>query len=279
MSVYSKEHPEYLSEAFQSLADQTRKADEIVLVEDGAISAELDAVINEYREVLNIRSVRLATNQGLAAALNTGLMYCSYDIVARMDTDDVALPNRFETQILFMKQHPEISVSSAQIEEFVDCYKTLSVRRLPLEHKEICKFAKRRNPLSHPVAVFRKRAVQAVGGYPPVFPEDYGLWSLMLQHGYKMANLPDILLRMRTNRDFIRRRGFSFLRGEINLLRFQKRIGFLSWRDFIVNLAIRSAFRLPPEQIRYVLYRLVRRNRMKNSMTVCKVSRNYYNEN
>ncbi|WP_018526598.1 glycosyltransferase [Alkalispirochaeta alkalica] len=259
MSVYAKECPGYLREALQSLADQTLKADEFVLVEDGSLGSDLKAVIDEYRDVLNIKSIPLATNQGLASALNEGIKHCSYDLVARMDSDDIALPHRFQKQITFMAQHPEVSASSALIEEFDATGRTISVRRLPLDHEELLRFAKRRSPLSHPVAIFRKRAVEAVGGYPLIFPEDYALWALMLRRGYKMANMPDVLLRMRTDQAFIARRGPAFLKGEVALLHYQRQIGFLGWRDYAINLIIRAAVRLPPAPVKRLLYKLARR--------------------
>ncbi len=259
LSVYSKEKPQYLHDCLSSLATQTLAADQIVLVEDGPIGVDLQQVINGFKPTLAIQSVVIKTNVGLAGALNEGLKHCAYDLVARMDTDDVALPTRFEKQIAFMLAHPEVDVSSAWIEERDQEMQTiLSIRKLPTTDAHIASFAKRRNPISHPAAIFRKSAVSAVGGYPLVFPEDYALWSLMLQQGFHFANIPEVLLHMRTGKDFLSRRGLNFLKGEIGLLKYQKRIGFLSSWDFFINLLIRSAVRLPPAWVKKILYKLAR---------------------
>lgn len=259
MSIYVRESHLYLEECLKSLSSQTRKAAEIVLVEDGPISGELTAVIDRYCFELPIKRIKLEVNQGLAAALNEGLKHCSNEIVLRMDTDDVALPHRFERQVKFMQENPEISVASAWVEERDnEMAEDGFLKIMPEHHCEILTFAKRRNPINHPVAIFRKSAVLAVGGYPLVFPEDYALWSLMLVKGYKFYNAQEVLLYMRTGDAFIERRGLSFFKGEIGLLRFQKNIGFLSNVEFFLNFMLRAAIRLPPAAIRKYLYKTMR---------------------
>ena len=159
MSVYFRERPEYLDLCLKSLVDQTVKPTEIILVEDGPISNELKSVIDSYRSTLNIVSERLEKNVGLARALNEGLKRCSFPLVARMDTDDIAVEDRFKLQIEFMESHPEVSVSSGFIEEWSQDYShILSIRHLPIDHESISKFAKKRSPISHPAVIFSKRS-------------------------------------------------------------------------------------------------------------------------
>ncbi|GAB6034737.1 glycosyltransferase [Galenea microaerophila] len=259
MSVYFKEKPEYLEACLQSLDEQTVKPDEVVLVEDGPISFELKAVIERFRESLNIVSVLLEQNVGLACALNEGLKHCSYDLVARMDTDDIALPNRFEKQVAFMQENPDVAASSGFIEEFNDTGDVVSQRVLPLEHGALVNFAKKRSPLSHPAVIFRKQAILAVGGYPEFRnAQDYALWSLLIVKGYKLANLPDILVRMRTGSEMMGRRGVEFLKREVTLIKFQRSIGFLTLNEYIFNLLARSVLRLSPLFIKRWLYKVAR---------------------
>jgi glycosyltransferase involved in cell wall biosynthesis len=261
ISVYSKESPAYFNEAFQSIwVQQTLKPDQIVLVKDGPLTPELDDEIARWQEELGdlLTVVRLPTNVGLGAALNAGLPHCRFDLVARMDTDDISLPDRFEKQVAFMQTNPDVVASSAFIEEFDETGQGVFVRRLPEGHKEILRFSKKRCPLSHPVVMYRRDAVLAVGGYPPFFPEDSALWSLLIVRGYRLTNIPDVLLRMRTSRDFIHRRGLAFLKGEIKLLGYQKRIGFLTLPQYWMNLAIRIGIRLPPAFVRRWLYKVAR---------------------
>lgn len=259
MSVYIREKPQYLHNCLASMVDQVLPPTEIILVEDGPITPELCDQIDLFRDRLNIVSVKLNVNVGLSAALNAGLKYCSYDLVARMDTDDVSLPERFLRQVEYMQRFPQVSVLSAWVEERDQDMKSVrSVRRLPAHHAEIARFAKRRSPVSHPVVIFRKSAVLSVGGYPAVFPEDYGLWSIMMVRGHEFANLQEVLLLMRTGEDFITRRGVGFLKGELKLLSYQRSIGFLTLFDYVVNYAIRCAVRLPPDWVKKALYKFAR---------------------
>lgn len=259
MSVWAADCPLQLRESLESLCEQSRRADEIVLVQDGPLTPELEDVIHAYKRDLNIVSVPLDENQGLASALNTGLKHCRAPLVARMDSDDIALPERFEKQLAFMQEHPEISVSSCWIEEFCDESLDTSIRRLPTEHSNILNFAKLRCPISHPAAIFKKDDVLAVGGYPSFRKaQDYALWSLMLNDGKQFANLDVLLLKMRVPGSFYSRRAASHFRYEIKVLNLQRRIGFISRYEYMRNLAMRFMLRLSPVAMKKVLYRVAR---------------------
>jgi glycosyltransferase involved in cell wall biosynthesis len=260
MSVYDQESPVNLVESLQSLSMQTFKADQIVLVEDGPISHKLKSVIDSYRKCLNIVSVRLPENVGLGAALNEGLKYCQYDLVARMDTDDIAFPTRFEKQVAFMCDHPEISASSAGVEEWnEDLTRKTGQRCLPTDPERLAKFAQTRSPLSHPVAIFRKSDILAVGGYPALRKaQDYGLWSLLITRGYKLSNLPDVLLKMRTGDGLLARRGWNYFKQEAKLIKYQRDIGFLSYHNYIRNLLLKGALRLSPAFLKRLAYQHAR---------------------
>ena len=259
MSVYEKEQAAYLNECLKSLVCQSLPPSEIILVEDGPIPADLINIIEKYSLILPIKIVRIEKNGGLAAALNVGLKHCTNELIARMDTDDVSLPYRFERQVKYMSSHPHIDVSSAWIEERDErMANVLFVKKLPLEHDEILKFSKKRNPISHPVSIFKKSAVMSVGGYPDIFPEDYALWSIMLVNKFRFSNIQETLLYMRTGPDFMRRRGFNFFKGEVRLLNYQKSTGFLSWYEFFISLLIKVVLRLSPLKFREFLYKFAR---------------------
>lgn len=259
MSVYINENPQYLDECLDSINQQVLRASEVVLVQDGLLSSELYNVIDKWRKRLNIIDVILPENVGLADALNCGLKYCNYDLVARMDTDDIATPERFKLQFEFMEQNPNIAVSSGYIEEWnSDFSSKISQRTLPLHHDEIVKFAKIRSPISHPACIFRKSVIQRVGGYEKIYPEDHLLWTRVLQSGYKMANLPKVLLLMRTGDDFISRRGYTFLRGELISYRKMYQSRFLTLSEFIKASTLRSLVRLSPKFLKLWLYKRLR---------------------
>ena len=97
MSVYYKDNPVWLKQAVDSVLNNTIKPNQIVVVIDGQIPNELEQVITEYKESLDI--LRLEKNSGLGAALQQGLLKCKYPLVARMDSDDISLPGRFEKQL------------------------------------------------------------------------------------------------------------------------------------------------------------------------------------
>lgn len=263
LAVYIKENPAYLHESLSSIWDQQLlRPGQVVLVEDGALTPELDFVVAEWKlklgEVLTL--VSLAENVGLGAALNKGLQHCEHELVARMDTDDIAMPTRFKKQMAFMLQNPDIAASSAQIEEWnPQLTQQLDQRTLPTEPVAVRIFAKRRSPLSHPVSILRKTVVLEVGGYPPLRKaQDCALWSLLLVKGYKLANLPDMLLKMRTGDELLNRRGWAYFKQELQLLKFQKRIGFLTRFEFLTNITLRAILRLSPNILKNIVYRAVR---------------------
>ncbi len=259
MSVYIKENPSYLDACLKSLAQQTLQPSEVVLVEDGVITDALAKVIDSYKQTLPIKSVKIKKNGGLAAALNAGLAHCSHELVARMDSDDISLPIRFERQVGFMLANPDISISSAWIEERDQAMTgSIVIKKLPAIHEEILIFSKTRNPINHPTSIFRKTALLSVGGYPLIYPEDYALWALMLVNGFRFGNIPEVLLHMRTGEDFIARRGFNFLKKEIVLLKYFRSIGFFGFRESFYYFFTRFFLRISPPNIRALIYKFSR---------------------
>ena len=263
LSVYAKEQPDYFNQAFLSIWDQQiLKPDQIVLVKDGPLTAELDAEIQRWQEKLGevLTVVELPENVGLGAALNEGLKACRHELIARMDTDDISLPLRFEKQVAFMQTHHDVTASSAGLEEWNENLSLCTGKRqLPTDPVILAKFARKRSPLSHPVSIFRKSDVLAIGGYPSLRKaQDYGLWSLLLTKGYKLANLSDFLLQMRTGNDLFVRRGADYLKHELALLHFQKRTGFLQLHEFIINYVMKASLRLSPAFVKKIAYRYLR---------------------
>ena len=163
MSVYKKENPTYLSDSLESiLINQTCKPDELILVKDGPLTNELEQVIKRYQSLFtNFKVVPLEKNMGLGLALKEGLEHCSYEWVARMDTDDIAKPNRFEEQLNYFQEHPEIDILGSAVTEInsgID--EVISEKKMPLSHEAILTYMKRRNPFCHMTVIFKKSAVQ-----------------------------------------------------------------------------------------------------------------------
>ena len=178
MSVYIKEKPEYLKAAMDSVLAQTYPIDEIMIIEDGPLTDALHELINGYKEEYpdKIRIHAFAKNQQLGRALAKGVQLCRNELVARMDTDDIALPDRIEKQAAYMEKHPEVHVLGGGIREFNDAGTTDRVKLMPQTQQEILSYVKNRNPLNHMTVMFRRSAVLEVGNYQH-FPylEDYSL--------------------------------------------------------------------------------------------------------
>jgi len=261
LSVYHKEQANYLNDALESIwTQQTLKPSQIVLVEDGPLPPPLYNIIANWKSILKskLTVVSLPNNIGLAAALNIGIQYCKHNLIARMDTDDLSLPERFEKQISFMTMHPEVAAASGQVEEWdEDFSEKLSTRSLPQTPQLLALFAIRRSPLSHPAVIFRKEIIEKVGGYPELQrAQDYGLWALLLTRGFLLANLPDTLVKMRTGTALLQRRGLKYFMHEYRLLSYQRQIGFLSTKNYFINLCLRFFSRLP--LIQRIIYRTLK---------------------
>lgn len=259
LSLYHKEKATFLRTSLDSVFAQTALPTEVVLVEDGPLSSELDAVVAEYAERYEqLRVVKFAENRGLGRALNDGLNFCSYDIVARMDTDDVAKPKRFERQLNVFEEHPEYDVVGAWVDEFEgDIANVTSTRVLPESSDDIYEFAKKRNPINHPVVMFRKTAVEAAGGYKhfPLF-EDYYLWVRMLLNGSKFYNIPESLLYFRSSPEmFMRRGGFSYACTETRYLWHIHQLGLVGLGQTCMNIPLRFLARVIPNSLRGFVYK------------------------
>lgn len=264
LSLYKKENPKYLKEALDSIFCQTVRSDDVVLVEDGLLPDNLEVVVRDYeRQFHELHVVRFEQNRGLGVALNEGLKYCKHDIIARGDTDDINHPDRFERELKILLEHPEYDLISAWIDEFVDNPKQIhSQRRLPEKPEDIYKYGKHRCPVNHPVAMYRKKAVEKVGGYQTdLFPEDYYLWMKMLKAGYKFYNIQDSLLSFRYNPQTIKKRGgWGYAVDEAKTQwKAYHQLHYLSIADFCFNVSIRFTTRIIPNKLRQFIYATIRK--------------------
>lgn len=260
MSVYFKEDPDYFKSSLESvLINQTLRPKELVLICDGGLTPGLEGIIDEFKRLCpDVLKVYRKENGGLGKALDFGLSKCSNDIVARMDTDDVAKSNRFEKQIHVFKEHPEYDVVGAWVDEFEgDVANVTSTRVLPESSGDIYEFAKKRNPINHPVVMFRKTAVEAAGGYKhfPLF-EDYYLWVRMLLNGSKFYNIPESLLYFRSSPEMFKRRGgFSYACTETRYLWHIHQLGLVGLGQTCMNIPLRFLARVIPNSLRGFVYK------------------------
>ncbi|WP_252699102.1 glycosyltransferase [Natronosalvus vescus] len=265
ISVYKNDDPKHFQIALESIFGQTLVPTEVVIVADGPLTSELDEVIEEFvfRHLETIQVVRLETNQGLGAALRTGLEACSYDRVARMDADDVAVSERFEEQVAYLKSNPDVDVVGSHVGEFrTDPENVDTVRSVPSSASAVESMARFRCPTNHPSVMYRRQAVLEAGNYRPLRSmQDYELWMRMLSQGYTIENLPQVLVKCRAGEDLYRRRGgLSYARLEFSLQREFHRSGMISGVEFIRNIVYRVPIRLIPSRLRGAIYKVALRD-------------------
>lgn len=266
MSVYQREEPEFLAAALKSnLTDQSRLPDEMILVCDGPLTEMLDEVIRQfaerYPEILKV--FRLPQNGGLGKALNYGLEQCRYEWVARSDSDDICDSRRFETQLNYLQQHPEIDILGTCIDEFdTDWERPLRKKQMPLLHAEITKMAKSRNPINHMTVIFRKAAVLEAGSYQHLpLMEDYYLWVRAIYGGARLANVDQVLVHARVGNGMAHRRGNrSQISSRKELNEYMLRHGMINRTEAARNMAYIIGFTCCPDWMREFVYnRLLRR--------------------
>lgn len=265
MSIYYKESKENFIDAIESIYDkQQLKPNEIILTKDGPLTPELDSLVEEYERKLSgvLKVYPIEHNVGLGNALNYGLTKCSYELVARMDTDDIALPQRFQRQIAFMKEHPAVDVSGAALEEFDQYPGDLKTIRFSKEnHDSLVSYSKSRNPLNHPTTIYKKSAVIAAGSYIDMpGHEDYYLWIRMILNGAKLANINETFLYFRIGNGMVNRRsGIQYIQHERQFLKAIKALGYINSFQFWALLSLKAPLRLIPPRMLSLLYKGLRK--------------------
>lgn len=270
MSAYKNDNANFLMRALESISvDQTLKPDQIVIVIDGPVSEEILNTISEFEhnitDSITFTLIKKETNTGLASALNTGLVACKNELIARMDSDDIALPDRFALQTEYMESHPDIAVLGGSIAEFEDDeHVILDKREVPFEHSEIKEMLKTRNPVNHMTVMFRKSIIAEIGGYCENFGklEDYKLWIDLVVTGYKIHNLPDILVNARIGNGFIERRSNKHEISDWDMLQsYLLSVGIINKRKARKNRLYIRAFIYMPKWMKKIAYKTVLRKK------------------
>ena len=249
LPVYAAERAEHMEQSLQSLLSSNCQPAQVVIVEDGPLTAALHQVIDRYRQQLPIASVRLHTNSGLPTALNAGLAACEHELVARCDSDDINLPHRFERQLALLRDRPQVGVVGSDITEFDPGGRDPDrVRHLPSDLAGLRRYARTRNPLNHPSVMFRRSVIQSVGGYTDIRGfEDYALWVRCLVEGVEIANIPEPLVHVRAGlSQLARRRGLGYARAELKLAAYFHQLGFLDGKSYLFFVGARIPVRLLP---------------------------------
>lgn len=259
LPLWSGDRPDFLVQAWQStVVDQTRRPDEVVVVQDGPVGDALAGTLAELvaASPVPVQHLVLERNLGLGPALDRGLAACTHDVVARMDADDVSMPERFAVQLPLIEAGADI-VGSALV-EFGDHVDAVEEVRIPPTDPEWIRSAARfRDPFNHPTVVYRRVAVQRAGGYQDLpLMEDYLLFARMLAAGAVPANVAQPLVRYRVGAGaYDRRGGLALLRSELALQRAFRRHGVTTRSQYVRNVLVRGGYRLVPTRIRRLAYR------------------------
>lgn len=254
-SVYKNDSPAFFKEAMDSLLNQTLLPDEIILVRDGPVPPELQEVVDGYvKDNALFHYIPLQKNGGLGNALNIGLREAKHELVARMDSDDICRPDRFERQIKFYEEHPEVSVCGGQIMEFIHSpAEPVGKRSVPRSNEEIRRFLQSRNPFNHMTVMFKKSEVMKAGSYIELhLVEDYYLWCRMFLQGAVFGNLDEVLVDARIGADMYRRRGgYKYFKSWLALEKFKRQNGITGMIRFLRTIIMRFIVQvLMPNRLR-----------------------------
>lgn len=260
--VYKEDEPSHFAESLDSITKkQTRSPSEVVIVADGPLTPELNEFLDDRNDVTTIR---LEQNRGAGAARAAGVKNATNNLIAFQDSDDLSVSERFERQIRYFRDHPKIDALGGYIAEFeVNPDQPHAVRKVPTRSSKITRWGKVRSPLNQTTVMAKRDSMLAAGNYrPDDRMEDYSLWARMLANGMKLANLPDVLAKVRAGESEMsaRRGGVQYAREEIRLQREFYRIGFVSAPLAFLNVAIRVPVRLMPSNVRSFSYQRFLRN-------------------
>lgn len=267
MSIYKNDDPVFLRVALKSVIDQTLKPNEIVIVGDGPVPEALgEAVGDMTRQAadagISLRFLPQDVNRGLGEALRICCESCRGDFIARMDSDDISLPDRFERQMRVFAEHPEVGMVGGMITEFVGSPDNIVGKRiLPLDHDGIYRMMKTRCGVNHVTVIMRREALMAAGNYSGRFrQEDFYLWARMMKIGVRMANIPEVVVNVRSGEDqFARRGGLRYFRQHMRVFRFMYQEGLISLPVLMENYVLRFAQVAFPNKLRTWIYQHILR--------------------
>ncbi len=242
--------------AYKSIVNQTVPPSEIIVCADRPRGRLLECV-RALEETCHV--IYTDSHDDHALSRQTALEACKNELVAVMDADDVAFPDRFEKTLKYFEDD-SVDVVGGSIREFSkETTELLGLRKVPHTDEEIKKYMIKRCPFNHMTVMYRKSAVQESGGYLPMyFNEDYYLWIRMAQNGARFANMDDVLCYVGvSDKSYDRRGGRKYFESEKSLQRYMCSHGIISKHRYRVNVFIRYVVQiLMPAAIRKRFYNI-----------------------
>lgn len=270
IAVYINDKADEFKQAIDSLLSQSFPPSEIVVVVDGKVSINIQLLLEEFKKIDVFKIIELPSNEGLSNALNVGIQNSNYDIIARMDSDDICIHNRFEKQIMHLI-NANLDIVGGQILEFKKYTEEILYRReVPTEHLDIIRFMKYRSPFSHPSIVFKKSVFDTINGYSVSFKgsafQDYDFFVRAHMKGFKFGNVKDDVLYYRLGSDLRsmtrRRWGLEYGKLELKVYWNFYRYKFYSLKDLFLNVFLKVPLRLMPFPLfNYIYFKLGRGNK------------------
>ena len=262
ISVYEKDKSEWFDLALMSIINQTVKPSEIILVVDGPVPETIEEIIEKYIQIchedIRLNVIRFPVNKGLGSALKAAIECSENEFIARMDSDDISVPNRFELQLNKMLAC-DLDVCGGQIEEFIgDIDHIVGKRIVPESDTEIKEYIKKRCPLNHVTVIYKKSSVLQAGNYMDWFwNEDYYLWIRMYLEGMRFGNVLETLVYVRVGEDmYARRGGKKYFQSEIGLQNLMLKKKMITLPVYISNCAKRFVIQLMlPNKVRGWVFR------------------------
>lgn len=263
--IYKNNDAQQLRASLDSILRQTLLPNEILVVADGPVSAELEQVVSSFKFLVSSKNLpievnyqKFEQNEGLGETMRKAVLVAKGDYIARMDADDICLPNRFENQMKRFEEDPTLSVVGGQIAEFDGDVNNITGRRVvPLEHEEIVSYMKSRNGMNHVTTILKKKELIYSGNYQPFFLlEDYYLWIRMIQCGCRFKNINEDVVLVRAGKEQMDRRGgLDYFKRQCEVFKYMLQTNFISLPRFLTNIAERGIVHvLLPVSMRSLFY-------------------------
>ena len=265
--VYINDKPFLLESALRSIYEQDLLPAQVVIVQDGPISSELNNIISIFETTFKQKKITFThhifpLNVGHGKARSRGIEICMHDIIAICDADDINLPSRFSRQYKYLKENPKISVVGGHIQEYADG-RPISIKTVPTSPEGIIKYCRFRCPMNQMTVMFKRQDILSVGGYQDFYHnEDYFLWIRLINADYQLANIPEVLVKVNVDaQTFVRRGGYRYFRSELSIQMLLLRYNITNIMFFIVNVIIRIFIQLLiPSSLRQVIFNKFFRN-------------------
>ncbi len=267
--TYINDHSNLLKKALESIYKQDLLPSEVILVKDGPINPEAHKIILNFIAELESRKIPIKLhafneNVGHGEARRAGINFASNDIIAICDADDINYPNRFIRQYNFLIENKQISAVGANIIE-TNRGKSISIKSVPSNPKDIMGYCRFRCPINQMTVMFRKKDIEAVGGYRDFYHnEDYFLWIRLIKNGYQLANIPEVLVEANVDpQTFKRRGGLRYYRSEFDIQILLLRYNITNAGIFLLNITVRIFIQLLiPSSLREVIFKKIFRNKI-----------------